>query len=83
MPELDGPGVCREVRKRKDHSYVYMILLTSKERKEDSRRGAGIMDLLGRELTRARRENKCTAILLGDLDHFKNINDNLWPFGRG
>ena len=35
MPELDGPGVCREVRKRKDHSYVYMILLTSKEKKED------------------------------------------------
>jgi diguanylate cyclase (GGDEF)-like protein len=132
MPELDGPGVCREVRKRKDQSYVYMILLTSKERKEDvvaglesgaddyltkpfdpeelkarlrtgkrildledrlieAREGMRfqathdaltslwnrgvIMDLLGRELTRARRENKCTAILLGDLDHFKNIND--------
>jgi len=35
MPELDGPGVCREVRKRKEQSYVYMILLTSKESKED------------------------------------------------
>ncbi|HET7150812.1 MAG TPA: response regulator, partial [Candidatus Acidoferrum sp.] len=35
MPELNGPSVCREVRKRKEHSYVYMILLTSKERKED------------------------------------------------
>jgi diguanylate cyclase (GGDEF)-like protein len=35
MPELDGPGVCREVRKRKEQSYVYMILLTSKEAKED------------------------------------------------
>jgi diguanylate cyclase (GGDEF)-like protein len=34
-----------------------------------------IMDLLGRKLTRAHREGKCTAILLGDLDHFKNIND--------
>ena len=132
MPELDGPAVCREVRKRKDHSYVYMILLTSKEKKEDvvaglesgaddyltkpfdpeelkARLRTGkrildqedrlieareqmrfqathdaltslwnrgvIMELLGRELTRARRENKCTAILLGDLDHFKNIND--------
>ena len=132
MPGLDGPGVCREVRKRKDHSYVYMILLTSKEKKEDvvaglesgaddyltkpfdpeelkARLRTGnrildledrlieareemrfqathdaltsiwnrgvIMELLGRELTRARRENKCTAILLGDLDHFKNIND--------
>lgn len=132
MPELDGPGVCREVRKRKEHTYVYMILLTSKERKEDvvaglesgaddyltkpfdpeelkARLRTGkrildledrlieareemrfqathdaltslwnrgvIMELLGRELTRARRENKCTAILLGDIDHFKNIND--------
>ena len=35
MPELDGPGVCREVRKREEHPYVYMILLTSKESKED------------------------------------------------
>ena len=34
-----------------------------------------IMELLARELTRSRREGKCTAILLGDLDHFKNIND--------
>ena len=132
MPELDGPGVCREVRKRKDHSYVYMILLTSKEKKEDvvaglesgaddyltkpfdpeelkARLRTGkrildledrlieareemrfqathdaltslwnrgvVMELLGRELTRARRENKCTAILLGDLDHFKRVND--------
>jgi two-component system, cell cycle response regulator len=35
MPELDGPGVCREVRLRKEQSYVYMVLLTSKEAKED------------------------------------------------
>ena len=35
MPGLDGLGVCREVRKRKEQSYVYMILLTSKESKED------------------------------------------------
>ncbi len=132
MPELDGPGVCREVRKRKEHSYVYMILLTSKEKKEHvvaglesgaddyltkpfdleelkARLRTGmrildledrlvearekmrfqathdgltsiwnrgvIMDLLERELARSRREGKCTAILLGDLDHFKRIND--------
>jgi len=35
MPELDGPGVCREVRKRIEQSYVYMVLLTSKESKQD------------------------------------------------
>jgi diguanylate cyclase (GGDEF)-like protein len=132
MPELDGPGVCREVRKRKDQSYVYMVLLTSKESKEDvvaglesgaddyltkpfdaeelkARLRTGlrilhledrlvearedmrfqathdgltalwnrrvILDLLGRELARSRREHVCTAILMCDLDHFKSVND--------
>jgi len=133
MPELDGPGVCREIRKRREQNYVYMILLTSRQSKEDTvvglesgaddylvkpfnadelkarlrtgerilhledrlvearedmrfkathdhlttlwNRGV-IMDLLGRELTRSQRENGCTAVLLGDLDHFKSVNDN-------
>src|SRR5438445_10860755 len=132
MPELDGPGVCREVRKRKQQSYVYMVLLTSKESKEDvvaglesgaddyltkpfnaeelkARLRTGlrileledrlveareemrfkathdgltslwnrgvILDLLGRELARSRRERVSTAILICDLDHFKNVND--------
>lgn len=132
MPEFDGPAVCREIRKRRDHSYVYMILLTSRESKEDvvaglesgaddylvkpfiadelkARLRTGerillledslveareqmrfkathddltslwnrgvILDLLGRELTRSQRENVCTTIILGDLDHFKNVND--------
>lgn len=35
MPEIDGTGVCREVRRRREHGYVYMVLLTSKESKED------------------------------------------------
>ena len=133
MPELDGLGVCQEVRKRKEQSYVYMILLTSKEKKEDvvaglesgaddyltkpfdpeelkARLRTGtrilgledrlveareemrfrathdaltslwnrgvIVELVKRELTRSRREGKSTAILLGDLDHFKRVNDN-------
>jgi diguanylate cyclase (GGDEF)-like protein len=132
MPELDGLGVCREVRNRKEQSYIYMILLTSKESKEDVVAGLGsgaddyltkpfdpeelkarlrtglrilsledrlveareemrfqathdgltalwnrgvIMDLLGRELTRSRREHVSTAILMCDLDHFKSVND--------
>jgi diguanylate cyclase (GGDEF)-like protein len=132
MPELDGLGVCREVRKRKEQSYVYMILLTSKESKEDvvaglesgaddyltkpfdpeelkARLRTGlrilnledrlveareqmrfqathdgltalwnrgmIIDLLGRELARSVREHFSTAILMCDLDHFKNVND--------
>ena len=37
-------------------------------------RGA-ILEMLGRELSRSERENGRTAVLLGDLDHFKNIND--------
>jgi two-component system, cell cycle response regulator len=34
-----------------------------------------IMELLGREISRSRRERLPTAILLCDVDHFKNIND--------
>src|SRR5260370_268969 len=35
MREIDGTGGCGEVRRRRDHGYVYMVLLTSKESKED------------------------------------------------
>ena len=35
MPVLDGPGVCTEIRKLHDQPYVYMVLLTSKQSKED------------------------------------------------
>jgi two-component system cell cycle response regulator len=35
MPELDGPGVCREVRDQHTGSYVYMLLLTARESSED------------------------------------------------
>ena len=135
MPELDGPGVCRAVRHQLDQheqAYVYMVLLTSKESKEDivtglesgaddyltkpfdadelkARLRTGerilllegrlvearemmrfkathdaltsiwnrgvIMDLLGRELARSQRESGCTIVLLGDVDHFKLVND--------
>jgi diguanylate cyclase (GGDEF)-like protein/PAS domain S-box-containing protein len=37
-------------------------------------RGA-ILDMLTRELARGSREGASTAVLLGDLDHFKDIND--------
>ena len=35
-----------------------------------------IVDLLARELTRTRREKGCTVVMLGDLDHFKQVNDS-------
>ena len=133
MPELDGPAVCREVRKKKDQGYVYMILLTSKGLKPDIVTGLGsgaddyltkpfdsgelkarlrtgqrilhlegrlvearenmrfkathdslsslfnrgvIVEVLGREISRSRRERIPTAILLCDIDHFKTINDS-------
>jgi diguanylate cyclase (GGDEF)-like protein len=34
-----------------------------------------IMDLLARELARTSREDGCTVVMLGDLDHFKSVND--------
>ena len=132
MPVLDGPGVCTEIRKLRDQPYVYMVLLTSKQSKEDivtglesgaddyltkpfnaeelkARLRSGerilrledtlieareqmrykathdaltsiwnrgvILDLLSRELSRAQREGSSTVVLLGDVDHFKSVND--------
>src|SRR6267378_6969213 len=34
-----------------------------------------ILDMLSRELSRTRREDGCTTVLMGDVDHFKSIND--------
>lgn len=132
MPELDGLGVCREVRQLSERPYIYIVLLTSKEAKEDIVAGlesgaddyltkpfnaaelrarlrtgerilnledrlveareemrfkathdtltslwnrGTIMDLLGRELARSQREGSSTIMLLGDVDHFKTVND--------
>ncbi len=36
MPELDGPQVCGEIRKRTEQPYVYMVLLSSKGSKQDT-----------------------------------------------
>jgi len=35
MPGMDGPDVCRAIRARPDRSYIYIVLLTSKESKAD------------------------------------------------
>lgn len=132
MPGMDGPSVCREVRAHRKSPYVYMLLLTSKETKDDVIAGlasgaddflikpfhseelkarlrtgqrileledklieareemrfkathdplthlwnhALILEFLGRELNRARREGSSLAVLMCDLDHFKQIND--------
>ena len=132
MPELDGPAVCREVRNQRGQRHVHLVLLTSKNSKQDvviglesgaddylikpfdaeelkARLHTGlrilqlednlleareemlykathdaltsllnrgtIVELLARELMRTRRENGCTIAVLGDLDHFKQVND--------
>lgn len=48
MPELDGPAVCREIRRRRHDSYVYIALLTSKQSSSDIVEGleAGADDYL-------------------------------------
>jgi PAS domain S-box-containing protein len=48
MPGMDGVAVCQKVRARTDAPYVYIILLTSKDRKEDIIEGldAGADDYL-------------------------------------
>src|SRR5438477_2580900 len=139
MPGLNGVDVVRAVRLQSDAPYVHMILLTSRQSKEDiiaglesgaddyltkpfnpeelrARLRTGerilhledslvkareemrfkathdaltclwnrgmILDLLQREITRVRREGKdgAVTIVLGDVDHFKKVNDS---YGHG
>ena len=35
MPQLDGPAVCRTVRRKRSQRHVYLVLLTSKIPKKD------------------------------------------------
>ena len=131
MPGTDGLGVCRAVRQRSS-PYVYVILLTARDRPEDIVEGldagaddflskpvdAGhlrarlrsgervltleanlleaqaalkhqathdrltglwnrgmVVDHLVRTLSQAEREGKVVTVVMGDLDHFKSIND--------
>jgi len=48
MPQLDGPEVCRSLRAAREHPYVYVTLLTSKDSREDLVEGldAGADDYL-------------------------------------
>ncbi|HEY2467296.1 MAG TPA: diguanylate cyclase [Terracidiphilus sp.] len=39
MPEFDGPSVCRAVRKARGQRHVHLVLLTSKDSKQDVVRG--------------------------------------------
>ncbi len=50
MPGISGIDLCRKVKERRDHAYVYFILLTSKNQKKDLLAGldAGADDFLSK-----------------------------------
>jgi two-component system cell cycle response regulator len=135
LPDLDGTELCRRIRQAGSSGpYVYVILLTSKEGRQnmldamqagaddylvkpfddlelkarlvvgkrildlqeelvsarESMRHAAthdsltglmnrgeILAMLERELERARRERSPVGMILGDIDHFKSVNDTL------
>ncbi len=55
MPEMSGPELCRAIRGKSGNSYVFMILLTAKDSKEDIVEGleAGADDYLTKPFNRA------------------------------
>jgi diguanylate cyclase (GGDEF)-like protein len=132
MPGISGPEICGKLRGGCHDPYVYVILLTSRNQKEDVVEGlaagaddyltkpfdanelkvrvraaarvvelqdqlrsalelaefrashdaltglpnrASVMDVLGKELTRAGRENSSVGVIVGDIDYFKKVND--------
>ncbi|WP_422928646.1 GGDEF domain-containing protein [Singulisphaera sp. PoT] len=54
MPHLDGPELCRRIRNREDAPYVYIILLTGRDGRNDRLQGlaAGADDFLTKPVDR-------------------------------
>jgi two-component system, cell cycle response regulator len=125
MPHMDGVEVCRTIRKSISRNYVYLILLTAKDKQQEILEGLdsgaddyitkpfdfhelvarlrsgkrilelqdqlfnqathdsltgllnheAILEILQRESRRALRNETQLAVIMADLDHFKDIND--------
>jgi len=65
MPEMDGLELCRRIRATGKSGYIYFIILTAKEKKEDMVKGleAGADDLLVKPFSH--EELKC-RVLIGE-----------------
>jgi diguanylate cyclase (GGDEF)-like protein len=137
MPGYTGPELCQLVRQKASEPYTYLLLLTSRNEKEDMvtgmdsgaddyltkpfdrhelqvrlragtrivelqeqllstrealrvqatrdyltqiRNRSSILDTLSREIARSKREGHAVGVVIGDLDHFKVINDTWGHF---
>ncbi|MFH0824673.1 MAG: diguanylate cyclase [Pseudomonadota bacterium] len=133
MPEKDGLAICRDIRKQGNHPYIYIILVTARNQREDVVEGleagaddyiskpfnphelkvrvragsrivrlqedllsaleaaeyqashdpltglwnrGAILKVLTKELARSKRSGESTGVLMGDVDHFKRVNDD-------
>jgi sigma-B regulation protein RsbU (phosphoserine phosphatase) len=77
MPVMDGLELCRRIRSERS-SYVYMILLTGKDRKEDAVKGldAGADDYIRKpfEWDELRARIRAGERILGLLDKVKTLS---------
>jgi predicted signal transduction protein with EAL and GGDEF domain len=83
MPEPDGLKVCREIRRHSEYPYIYMILLTTKDSKEDVVSGlqAGADDYLIKpcdpEELKARLRSGERILNLEDKLNYEALHDPL------
>ena len=79
MPGMDGVQICRELRKRSDRPYVYVLLLTAKTQKQDIIEGleAGADDYLAKPFDpdELRVRLRAGRRILDMLDQFRSMRE--------